>query len=684
MRGTLLAMILTVAAALPAAAAPVATDTGTAELIAARTALVPGQAAQLALRLTVRPGWHSYWRNPGEGGLPTTLDWALPAGYSAGDIQWPVPQRLVSAPLVNYGYEGTVVLPVTVSVPASAKPGEAVTLAAHAGWLACKDICIPGDADVALTLPVAAQAADDPEGVGPIAAARAQLPMPARFPVSAMASGKRLTLHAALPAGAAPTEAHFLPYDAGAIDDAAPQSLTVGADGLTLALARGRLQLPATVGGVLLVTSGSGTDAFSVAAPAIAAPAAPDFGLVEAVGLALLGGILLNLMPCVFPVLSLKALSLAAETVRQRRGEALAYGAGVLASFAALAGLLLALRAGGAELGWGFQLQAPGFVAVLALVMVGIGLMLSGAVELGGGAVSALMGFGGTVAGRPGLVGAAATGALATAVATPCSAPFMGAALGFAVTQPPATALAVFLALGLGMALPMTLLGLVPALARRLPRPGPWMVRLKQVLAFPMYATAAWLVWVLAQEAGPGAVAAALAGIVLVGFAAWASGLRGRLAGAASGLAAAAAVTLAILVPVSGVPAADTAERFTPERLAAARADGRPVLINATAAWCITCLVNERVVLERSSVAAALSRHGVAYLKADWTRQDPAITQWLASFGRSGVPLYVLYPADPTAPPEVLPQILTEATLLDRLDRLPTRSAGTVAAQPRS
>jgi thiol:disulfide interchange protein DsbD len=400
--------------------------------------------------------------------------------------------------------------------------------------------------------------------------------------------------------------------------------------------------------------------------------------------LALLGGLILNLMPCVFPVLSIKILGLvrqAGESRTRVRWHGLAYTAGVLASFLGLAGLLIALKGGGASLGWGFQLQSPPVVAGLAYLLVAVGLSLSGVFSLGG----RLAGIGDGLARRPGLPGSFFTGVLATVVATPCTAPFMGAAVGFALTQGTAVALAVFASLGLGLALPFLALTLFPGALRVMPRPGAWMETLKQALAFPVYATAAWLIWVLAQQVDSRGLLAALIGVVLVGFAAWAWE-RGR--GAAplgerifQGLAGLALIAVAGLglgltpqQPVTGAQAeAQGIEPFTRARLDGLRGDKRPVFVNLTAAWCITCAVNETTSLKRPAVQAAMKAKGVTYLKGDWTNQNPEITRLLEEHGRSGVPLYLLYTDG--AAPQVLPQILTEGTVLDALGAVPGKSA---------
>jgi thiol:disulfide interchange protein DsbD len=507
--------------------------------------------------------------------------------------------------------------------------------------------------------------------------------------------------------------AFFFPYADTLVRHAAPQALRIGADGLTLQLERSASStaVPAEAGGVLLIEEQLGSDtarhAFELASVAVSAlPAGHELAslgaVLQAAALAFIGGIILNLMPCVFPVLSIKVLSLmehAGRSPARVRRHGFAYTSGVLATFLGLASMLLAVRAAGAELGWGFQLQSPVIVAALAYLLFAMGLSLSGVFHLGG----ALQGVGGGLARRSGLAGSFFAGMLAVIVATPCTAPFMGAALGFALTQPAVVSLVVFAALGLGLALPLLVLTLVPELASRLPRPGPWMETLKQALAFPLYATVAWLVWVLAQQVGPAGLLAALIGLVLIGLAGWslairqtAGGLGRRLATGAlalSLLAAAVAVGAlerdrdAALMPGNVVPAAAAGhEPFTQRRLDELIAGRRPVFVNMTAAWCITCLVNERAALASDAVQAAFARKGVAYLKGDWTNRNPEITRVLERHRRAGVPLYLLYTG--AGEPVMLPQILTPAMVLEEIERLPdpnpsVQRRATLSQQPR-
>jgi thiol:disulfide interchange protein DsbD len=690
-----------------AEANPVSTDNATVTLVPERMSVQPGGTVTVGLHQDIREGWHTYWLNPGDSGEATRIDWRLPEEASAGDIIWPAPRRIPYGPLTNYGYSDEVLLLSELSVPADWPVGEPLAVEAHATWLICSDVCIPEEATLTLELPVSAEpglanALWSSEFAEARAAVPAESPWPADY--ARAEDGIALRLAGAELDPGTVRDVYFFPYDWGVIDHAAPQPWRVEGGDLVLGMTQGMAppQDDRPLEGVLTLVEGLDQGpvrhAFALdarpAGEAIAMPAGASAGpagasaaggvtFPAAVGLALLGGLILNLMPCVFPVLSMKAMAL----VGQAHGEArhallggLAYTAGILASFAAVAGALIALQAGGAQIGWGFQLQSPMFVAVLAYILFAVGLSLSGVFTVGG----SLAGAGSSLAGRGGPSGSFFTGVLATVVATPCTAPFMGAAIGFALAQPWAVSLAVFLALGLGLALPYLLLSLRPGLLRFLPRPGPWMDRLKQFLAFPMYASAAWLVWVLSLQAGPDAVLAALGGMLAIAFAAWvwdatrdsARGWRLSGVGLAAGMAIAALALARGEVGLSGEsraapserPAAAESERwerFSQARLAELRAEGRPVFVNVTAAWCITCLVNERIALSSDRVTEGMRDAGIVYLKGDWTNRDEEITRYLRSFGRSGVPLYVYYPASPEAEPRVLPQILTEAQVMD-------------------
>jgi thiol:disulfide interchange protein/DsbC/DsbD-like thiol-disulfide interchange protein len=665
----LTAALIAAAPALAAESAAVTSPRMTATLVSSSDQVPSGGEVRLALRLRTAPGWHTYWRNPGDAGVAPELDFTLPPGVTAGPIAWPAPQRMPEGQVMTYGYTGEVLLPVRVTAPAG---GLAVKL--HATWLVCAKICVPEQGDFTLTLP-AGPITPSPQSAL-FTAADARMPRPSPWQALIAPDGV-LSVTGPEISPATIKDAWLFPDDPGAILADGPQHLSVHDGGFTLALPPDPDWKPATgLHGVLTVRDGAVIRS-AVSWPAPPGPAVAASSLWQMLGFAFLGGLILNLMPCVFPVLAIKAAGLARLSGAARgaaRGHALSYAAGVVVTFVALAAVLLAVRAGGGAAGWGFQFQSPVFVAAMAWLLFAVGLNLSGVFAVGG----RIEGAGQTLTAQGGHVGSFFTGLLAVLVATPCTAPFMGAAIVAALAAPAPEMVAIFAVMGAGLAAPYLLLADIPALARALPRPGAWMDVLKQALAFPMYAASAWLVWVASQQSGPTGVLAVAAGLVLVGFAGWAVGLaqqggRGRLvARGAASLAGIAAV--AILVATSLMPAAAPqtnvreagAESFSPARLDALRAAGKPVFVNMTAAWCVTCLVNERVTLGSNAVRDAFAASNVTYLKGDWTREDPAISAFLHSQGRDGVPLYVFYPPDHGAP-EILPQILTQQMVLSRL-----------------
>ncbi|MEQ8166938.1 MAG: protein-disulfide reductase DsbD family protein [Alphaproteobacteria bacterium] len=701
--------------AAPTATDRVVTDHVTARLVSEKTALRPGEVAWLGLSLAMREGWHTYWENPGDSGEATRIAWTLPEGLTAGEIRWPHPRLIPVGPLANYGYEGQV----TLLVPMRLAPGHAASaleVEAAATWLVCAEICIPENGNFRLTLPVAGAGATPPDSPdAPLfARARAHLPRqtPSGTPYSAEFEARDETVTLRVSGLELPDRiesAWFFPRGSGGfgvIDYAGAQNFSRDDGALTLALPRNAAlaEAPDRLQGVLVTNGAEGTDeaaraAFDIRAheagglaPLAGSPALPGLSLWQALLFALIGGLILNVMPCVFPILFMKAAGFAAHAHDGRRSLALqgtVFTLGVVASFALLAGILLALRAGGAGIGWGFQLQSPLVLTWLAYLLLVLGFSLSGVFQPG----ERLMGLGqGLAARRDGLSGAFVTGVLAAVVASPCTAPFMGAALGFAVLQPGAIGLTVFVALGLGMALPYLALSLSPGLLRLLPRPGRWMDFAKGLLAFPLYATALWLLWVLSRQVDSTGLALALSGFLLVGFAIWLTGWARRaedgtgrrpvILKAVAASALAFALALGWMLETGAAPGVASAEKaargpdwtpWAPGRPAEILATGRPVLVNFTADWCITCLVNEEVAIARAGVVAAFRDKNLAYLKADWTRRDPEIAAALARFGRNGVPLYVLYRA-PGAPPEILPQILTENALLSILGTLPDRA----------
>ena len=677
-----------------------------AELVASVGGVVPGGEILLGVRQQIVPHWHTYWRNPGDSGTPTRIDWSLPAGATVGDIEWPAPARSSLGPVTNYGYEGEVTLLSRVRIPADLPLDGHFVARAKVNWLVCEEECVPEEVELGLALPVVASAADGGQGSPAIALAQARLPqpLPGKSWLQRETDGSlRLLLEGkewlATPGG----DVWFYPEAWGRLQQSAAQVLERQGERLTLRLPAGSNALAdgAALPGVLVIKSRDGELAKAYQLALLLQTAAPgegELGVAAAMLLALLGGIVLNLMPCVFPVLSIKALSLlrhAEQSPLQKRLQGLAYTGGVLLSFAALALGLILLKSGGQAIGWGFQYQSPVFVLIVAYLMFGVGLNLSGLFSIGAGAV----GIGSSLAERGGYSGSFFTGVLATVVATPCTAPFMGAAIGYALSQPAPALLAIFLSLGLGLALPYLLLSAWPRLQTLLPKPGLWMERLKEALAFPMYAAAAWLVWVLAQQAGPNAVLVALGGMLLIALAGWLQGVtrlscgwrrQGGIGFAVLALGVAivgggfGVDALALAQPTTGKPAATSDQVWQPysaAKLAELRAAGQPVFVNMTAAWCISCLVNERVALSDGGVLAAFKAAGVTYLKGDWTNQDREISRFLDQFGRSGVPLYVYYPPGGDSQPVVLPQLLTPDIVRAHLTPQPFLSSSSTSKE---
>jgi thiol:disulfide interchange protein DsbD len=669
----------------------------------------PGQPVWLGLAIRHQPGWHTYWKNPGDSGLPTRLRWTLPPQVSTGEIEWPTPRRLPVGPLVNYGYEGALLLPVPLSIGAGFREAS-LAVELHAEWLVCKEVCIPQSGAFALNIPT-----DGPSIAHAAAFAQARQTMPQPL-AGATASARVDAQVLALDVGGLPSSWQgqalmFFAEDAGVIDHAGrPEQRWEGARLLMrVPLSAQRSESPPTMRAVLAAPGERAGVALAFAvdgdwpavapgAPASSAPALPAADATSwgmALVLAFVGGMLLNLMPCVFPVLSLKVLGFAAHAGDRRwlAAGALAYSAGVVLSFLLLAAVLLGLRSAGTQLGWGFQLQSPAFVAALCLLFTVIGLNLLGVFEFGAVLPSRLAAH----RARHPLADHALTGLLAVAVAAPCTAPFMGVAIGVALTRPAFEAIAVFAALGAGMAAPLLALGLWPAFARRLPRPGAWMVHFRRSMAFPMFATVVWLVWVFGQQVGLDAVAALLGFLVALAFAASAFGAQGLGRAARLGWRAVAVGVLAVVSAWAGpalfgagpADAGGTAAQaagwqpWSSEAVVRARADGRPVFVDFTAAWCVTCQYNKRTTLSDPKLLAELDARRVLLLRADWTRQDARITQELARLGRSGVPVYAFYPpggTNPAQPPQLLSELLSAAEVRAAIRDWPSQTQSTPGA----
>ena len=694
----------------PATGSVVSTPQVRAELVAhAPEGLTPGQTVWVGLWLTHQKDWHTYWKNPGDSGLPTELTWELPPGLDVGETAWPVPRLIRIGKLANYGYDGQVLLAAPLQVPTSFKPPPGgmgqIDIRLRATWLACRVECIPEEGSFVLQLPVRSSTAMHS---ALFAQAQGAQPQPLQGQSHITVEGERLQLRVTgLPASVhgQPLEV-FAETPAVLVPAAVPgQDWTQAWQGDTwtasLPLSPERGASPAHLPLVLAPEGRSAGDTpqgwHTVAAvegqwsraapltgvsPALAAAlaanqqasqplAATGGALLTALLGGLMGGLLLNLMPCVFPVLAIKVMGFARHGNHQRaqRLGGVAYTAGVVLSFVALGGLLLALRAAGEQLGWGFQLQSPAVVAVLALLFTLIGLNLAGVFEFGQFVPGRLA----TLQARHPAGDAFLTGVLAVAIASPCTAPFMGAALGFAIDMPAPQALAVFAALGLGMALPYLLAAWVPAVVGWLPRPGAWMDTFRRAMAFPMFATVVWLVWVLGQQSGIDGAGALLALLVAGSSVVWALTLRGRTrvvmvsvliaftAWLASAIGPHITRPLDTPAPVANTPGAAQWQAWSAERVAELGAAGKPVFVDFTAAWCVTCQYNKRNTLADADVLADFARHGVTLLRADWTRRDSAITAALAELGRNGVPVYVLMA--PGRAPLVLTEILSVSEL---------------------
>jgi thiol:disulfide interchange protein DsbD len=664
---------------------PVKAQHLTVELTSLAPQVAIGGSVQAGLVFTLEEHWHVYWINAGDSGEPPHIQWTLPPGMGAGPMQFPPPQRLPLGPLMDFGYEDNVTFPVLLMASPSMQPGK-VHLDAKVDWLVCSSQCLPGKAHLGIDIDVVRGPLPAPPLVGALGAAVTNLPKPLPAEMSATALGDAKQMLLTLKTGGHEEDAAFYPYDNSIIANAADQQVESMPDGIRLRLTRApdSTGLPATLHGIVELSASEVYEVNPKVTPGVLPPPEPgakkpagatgtsttEITALSAIGLALLGGVLLNLMPCVFPVLFLKGLALV-HTSNEERGRqrlhGLVYTLGILVSFWVVVAALLALRAGGRELGWGFQLQSPGFVAVLALLLFFLGLSLAGQFELGLSLTSA----GGGLAQKQGFAGSFFTGVLATVVATPCMGPLMGAAVGFALAQPAWLTFVVFTALGLGLALPYLALSMHPQWTSILPKPGAWMETLKQLTAVPLFGTAIWLTWVFAHlYSGEGIdrMTWLLAGFLVLAIAGWALGRWPAKWGSA--IAAVILIAFAIALPLRK-PAVETLtwQPYTEASFAAARATGQPVFIDFTAAWCLSCQVNERVVLRSNDVEALLKQNHVVLLKADWTQYDPVITRELASIGRSGVPAYVIYPPGKVSNPDVLPELLTKDIVLTAIKK---------------
>ena len=685
-----------------AIAAPVTTTYSTVDLIAEQASLpADGGTVTLGFYLEPNPGWHAYWSNPGDAGLEPRMRWDLPEGFEAASFEFPVPHVLPFIDLITYAYEEPLLLTSDVTVPAGLTPGESVQLQGRASWVVCDDqLCVPENTTLFLTLPVndggpdAAQAAR-------FAAARAKLPEPVDWPAQFERLDGTVRVSIETPEAATDARDPYLFITARNLVEYGRQSISFTPRGAVVSMDSARRMTDAIEFSALLTfTDNDGAlQAFSfnvqegagVAAGVLGGsgggilPAAQSYsGLSFGVALlfAFIGGIVLNLMPCVFPILSMKALSLVKMSQTDRRVAAqsgLLYTAGILVAFALIGGTLVALREAGQAVGWGFQLQSPVVNLALGLLMLGIALNLFGVFEIG----TRIMGVGQTLTAGGERRAAFFTGLLAVIVATPCTAPFMAGALGYALVQPAAVALSVFLALGFGLAFPYLLLSYVPAAGRVLPKPGPWMATFKNVLAFPMLATAVWLFWVIGKQLGVDSMTVGLIAALSFAFTVWAYG---RVAHARRPYAWSAAAVLGLVGTVviglriedyraapatlSGTDAGTLGrlelEHFTPERVTGYIDAGEPLFLYFTADWCVSCKVNERVALATDTVGDAFNERGIKVVEGDWTSEDPVITEWLDRYGRVGVPLYLYFPTGSSLDnPTILPQILLPEIVID-------------------
>jgi thiol:disulfide interchange protein len=656
------------------------------QLVVPEDQLYPAGDNIVGLYFKLDPGWHVYWKNAGDSGEPPHIRWTLPEGVSAGPMQFPAPRRLPLGPLMDFGYENEVLFPMKLEVGQGAKDGKA-PIDAQVDWLVCREVCIPGKAELSTTLQLFSDKPSVVNGSGEDAALvkRLAATLPTALPAGMKAifqptpDGFRLGVET----GHREPTAAFFPADQDILSNPEPQKANPTAKGFVLDLKKDASLAtnPARLSGVIELAGGR---AYEITAlPGTVAPAGSSLewlALLRTAGLAFLGGLLLNLMPCVFPVLFLKGLALVNCSAEERpamRAHGFVYAGGILVSFWALVGLLLGLRAAGATLGWGFQFQSPVFLALMAGLLFFMGLSLAGQFELGLTLTSAY----GPLAEKKGYTGSFFTGVLAVVVATPCTAPFMGAAIGYALAQSAAVTFAVFTALALGLAAPYVALTLQPAWTRVLPRPGVWMEILRQAISVPIFATVIWLAWVLAQAYGAGVLAALLVSLLLLAIAGWFLGRWPvkRWAAIVAALILLGAVALDTLAAKKMVTTSETLappaiegvwQPWSQETVTRSLAAGRPVFVDFTASWCLSCQVNERVALTRPEVVEAFQARDVVLMKADWTRHDEAITQALTALDRSGVPAYALY-SPGQSEPTMLPEVLTPGIVTDALSRLP-------------
>ena len=673
--------------------ATVKTERATSTISSERTGFAPGAATWFVFEQELLDGWHVYWKNPGDSGLPLEISWTLPDGFSAGEIVYPTPERIDIGPLANFGHHGEPVFLVPVTVSEDVPLGQA-TLGINATWLICEEICVPENGAFELTLPVAASADNFALGTEKIIPALEAAPKTLVGEASFVATPEALVLKVEAPDNFG-DEIFFFPEMEGLIEPSAKQDVDVKGGNILISMKPGFAYEPATLETVkgVIATAGkmpigyylSATRDESLVVPeATSESAKASISTNNSQGLplpllllaAFFGGVLLNIMPCVFPIIFIKAASLMKSVQSGEAGvvrrDGILYTAGVVATFVLIGGALLAFRASGEQLGWGFHLQSPIVVALSAYVLFLVGLNLAGVFEIG----ESLQGAGAGLADKGGATGAFFTGALAVVVAAPCIGPLLSAPMGAAVLLPPLWGMLIFILMALGLAAPYLLLCFVPSLGRLLPKPGPWMKVFKQLLSFPVFAAASYFLWVLAQQTGDG-LAKALFGAILLAMAAWLFGLsKGDGMKAIAARVVAGLAFVAAILPVTNLQtvtasasvgdkhgALGNVMTYDATELERLRAEGKPVFVDFTAAWCVTCQFNKLTIFSQSSVADAFAAESVAVMVADWTSRDPEITKALEAFGANGVPLYVYYPPNEAATVLSLP--LTERSLLD-------------------
>ena len=652
-------------------------DTGRTEisLVSDYNTVKPGQDFTVLLRMRFDENWYTYWQNPGDSGEPVMLRWELPAGFSAGDIQWPVPHVKWVGPIASYALEGETFLPVKITVDETVQTEVPLTLRARTFFLVCYDVCVPEQGELSLPLAIG-ESKIDPLGSDMVATALSKIPQKTNAKAAIRKESDQLVFEIAdLPKGFEAVE--IFPNSQPVLGHSQPIARQIAKNGVRFTGQAGYgwdedgidETFDATLvdeqgkGIVVTVSQGATVDIGPVGSAASGTGSISFFGAI--IG-AFIGGLILNLMPCVFPVISLKALSLAKTAHGERaaiRREGWAYTAGVLVTFVLLAIFILGLKAGGASIGWGFQLQSPWLVGLLALLLFAIGLNLLGVYEIGGG----LQNAGGGLIEKSGPMRSFLTGILAVIVATPCTAPFMAGAVGLALASSAGVTLSIFLALGLGFALPFLLIAYVPGLLSRLPKPGPWMETFKQLLAFPMFGAAIWLIWVLSLQAGAPGILRILSSLLVLGFGIWLFKGKSNVVRLIGGVFCALALLTALSVRPEDSAAELHATAWSPQIVTQLQSEGRPVFVDFTAAWCVTCKVNEGLVLNRAKTKSLFERTDTAFLVADWTNRDDIIAAELKRFGRAGVPLYLVYKPN-TKEPEILPQTLSYKVLKEALE----------------